>query len=508
MFKKFISIVKLVNEAGKDNPNNIALQYENDHLSYSNFLSRAGAVSNYLLGMGLSKGESIAILFDKSMEMVISTFAVLNTGLVYLPIDPRTPQKRLEFILMDSGTRYIMTTRQLQKKYHLNISDCIFIEEIDCNSNTAYQINCNINGCDPAYAVYTSGSTGKPKGVLISHYSLSNLAISQKKIFSIDKNSRILQFASWGFDASVSEWSTALISGATLCILPIRRTNSKLSIDEHIAKYIGKYNIDVLTLPPSIIATIKFPIIPKVIVSAGEPCTSKVINMYAERTKLLNAYGPSECTVCSTVMKCDKKYPPSTIGQTIDNVKVQILDDNLQEVPIGTTGEIYISGAGVGIGYINNPQLTSKNFFLHPFENGERLYKTGDMARYLKDKNIEYLGRIDSQIKLQGCRIELDEITKVIVSYPIVQHAFIFLNFNKELKKNVIVASILLNNNSVHDSFDKVKLKIRKYIRNYLPGYMTPKYFLFLKEFPLTDNGKIDKTILSNMLESNYETNV
>ena len=501
MNQKFISIVRLVNEAAKNNPDNRALQYKNDYISYSKFLSRANSIAYYLLKTGLKKEKPIGILLDKSMEIVISTFAILNAGLIYIPIDPRTPKKRLEFILMDSNTQYIITSKHLQKKFHLNIENCIFIEEIDFNSKNTSQINSNIKSYYPAYIIYTSGSTGKPKGVLISHHSLSNLAISQKKLFEINSNSRILQFASWGFDASVSEWSTTLISGATLCILPDRKNNSRIPIAEHIANYIEKYNIDILTLPPSIIATIKFPIIPRVIISAGEPCTSKIINMYAERTKLLNAYGPSECTVCSTVMRCNKKYPPSTIGKAIDNVKVQILDENLQKVQIGNIGEIYISGAGVGMGYINNPKLTNEKFSLHPLDKNLLLYKTGDMARYLKDRNIEYLGRIDSQIKLQGCRIELGEIEKVIESYPVVQHAFIFLNFDKEIGKNVIVACILLNKKPV----DKIKLNIIKYIKNYLPGYMLPKRFIFLKEFPLTSNGKIDKKILSNMLETNYK---
>ena len=486
MKKNYESIVDFIDKVALKKPFNTAVQYEDVLLNYKDLVSKSCTISN-LIKKNIDINSVVVIFLNKSIEMVTTTVGVLRAGCTYLPIDTRIPSKRLEYILADSNAKCILTSRKYITKLHLQNKKCIFIEDINWNVEYPYhKASTTLNQL--AYIIYTSGSTGLPKGVMIKHSSLINLAIAQSKIFGITSNSKILQFASWGFDASVSEWSTTFVKGATLCIMPNKPSGTQQSIAKHIELYMKKYVIDILTLPPSVIATIDFPYLPKTLVTAGETCTQNIINKYCSLTNFYNAYGPTEGTVCSTIMKCTMKHPPATIGKPLDNVKVYILDKELRQLLCDKIGEICIAGDGLSLGYINQIQLTEEKFIKNPFNTTESLYRTGDLGRYLEDGNIEFIGRNDNQIKLKGCRIELGEVEQIIEQHTSVRQAVVFKKIEPTTEEQILVAYLILINNTENNI-----IFIQNYISEYLPKYMIPTNYIVLDEFPLTTNGKINR---------------
>jgi amino acid adenylation domain-containing protein len=343
-----------------------------------------------------------------------------------------------------------------------------------------------------AYVIYTSGSTGAPKGVLNHHLGLCNLIASQTAGFGIVPESRVLQFASFSFDACVSEMLTALCSGARLC-LP---SAGQLQVGATLAETIARHRVTHCTLPPALLATLDdhLTLAPlQTLVVAGESVPAAVVQRWSGALRLINAYGPTETTVCATMHACEPgNNGPVSIGRPIANTSIYILDGHGQPVPTGVAGEIHIGGIGVARGYLNRPQLTAERFLADPFSarDGARMYRTGDLGRWLADGNIEYLGRNDFQVKIRGFRIELGEIETALAACAGVKEAVILAREDRPGDKRLTAYVV------GHEGCELDAPALRAALATRLPDWMVPAAFVVLDAFPLTPNGKINRKAL------------
>lgn len=354
-------------------------------------------------------------------------------------------------------------------------------------------INVPVDPILPAYVIYTSGSTGRPKGVLVPHRGLLNLAAFQKQIFEQREGHRILQFASLSFDASIWEIAMTLLTGATLCML----SKDELLPGPSFAQLLTEKAITTVTLPPS--AIVMLPDSPlsdlQTVVAAGESCSAKIVAHWARGRRFFNAYGPTEASVCATIEQCTDDTQRPAVGRPIANIQVYVLDTSMQPVPVGVLGELYIGGAGLAYAYLNRPELTAEHFVPHPFatQEGERLYKTGDQGRYRINGSIEFMERIDRQVKLRGYRIELGEIEAVLLQYSAIRECVV-VAWDTPLEDKRLVAYVVL-----HDKSNFSGEETRVFLRQQLPEHMVPTAFIPLDQMPLTPNGKIDRKLLPSV---------
>ncbi|MCT7965693.1 amino acid adenylation domain-containing protein [Laspinema sp. D1] len=401
-------------------PDAVAVVFEGEQLTYRELNAKANQLAYYLQGLGVGPEVLGGICVEPSFDTVVGILSVFKAGGAYVPLDPAYPQERLAFMLEDSSVPVLLTQKKLVENLPPNSARVISLdsdwEEMGFHSKE--NPSSTVMPDNLAYVIYTSGSTGKPKGVLLAHSGLCNLATAQSKLFNVSSNSRILQFASFSFDASVSEVVMALISGAIL-VLALR---DSLMPGPALTGLLREEAITTITLPPSVLAVLppeEFPALQTIIV-AGEACLPDLVGRWASGRQFFNAYGPTEATVCATVGLCSDGSRKPPIGRPIANTQIYILDPHNQPVTIGVPGELHIAGVGLAKGYLNRPDLTDEKFVPNPFSNkpDSRLYKTGDLARYLPDGNIEYLGRIDNQVKIRGFRIELGEVETVLAQHP------------------------------------------------------------------------------------------
>ncbi len=401
-------------------PDAVAVVFEGEQLTYQELNAKANQLAHYLQGLGVGPEVLVGICVEPSFDTVVGILSVLKSGGAYVPLDPAYPQERLAFMLEDSSVPVLLTQKKLVENLppHSARIICLDSQWQEIGFHSKENPSRTVTPDNLAYVIYTSGSTGKPKGVLLAHSGLCNLARAQSKLFNVGSNSRILQFASFSFDASVSEVVMALISGATLVLAK----RDSLMPGPALTGLLREEAITTITLPPSVLAVLppeEFPALQTIIV-AGEACLPDLVGRWASGRQFFNAYGPTEATVCATVGLCSDGSRKPLIGRPIANTQIYILDPHNQPVPIGVPGELHIAGVGLARGYLNRPELTDEKFIPNPFSNepGSRLYKTGDLARYLPDGNIDFLGRIDNQVKIRGFRIELGEIEAVLAEHP------------------------------------------------------------------------------------------
>lgn len=427
-------------------PNNIAVAFGDEALSYQELNKRANRLASFLIGMGLQREAMVGIFLDRSFEMVVCLIGVLKAGGAYVPIDPNYPAKRISFMLQDSGAEWVLTNSSLsgqlfdlcgtEGKPKLVAVDEAKIE-IDAASSGNLAIRTDLTNL--AYVIYTSGSTGKPKGVMIQHDGLSNLIESQIEAFEVQPDSRLLQFASLSFDASVSEIGTALCSGAILDL----GTSKKFYPDETFIRFIAARRITHVTLPPSFLAALSPTSWPelRVLVVAGESCPANLPKQWAGGRKFLNAYGPTEATVCVSIGECQAEEAMPTIGTPIPNMRVYLVDENDNPVPRGVAGQLCVAGVGVARGYLNRPETNEESFVsLSCFGREERVYKTGDLAKWRSDGRLEFLGRADQQVKLRGFRIELGEVERVVQEHPRISESVVLMDEAAESLTAYVVA--------------------------------------------------------------------
>lgn len=477
-------------------PDNTALVYKNDTLSYSELNEKANILSNYLIEKGIKKGDTVPVFLNRSIDLIISMLGIIKSGAVYLPISKDYPLDRVRYILENSNSKLLLTSSDFSIDEN-NVST-IFIDKFDYNTNFTQNPNIKISADDVLYIIYTSGSTGNPKGAKLTNQNLNNFVSNFQNYFGgIDSSDRCLASTNIGFDVSIFEFFVTLISGATLYLY---EENTITDIFNY-CKEIAENNITLLYIPPnileevySILSTYNHVSINKMLIGV-EPILSETIKKYYNLNKniiIVNAYGPTETTICSTAIVLNKKilnsYHTIPIGMPLKNLKLFVLDKKLKPVPIATPGELYITGDNVGKGYLNNSELTEKSFIKLPQSLSSAIaYKTGDLVKWNPDGTISFISRKDNQVKINGHRIELGEIENCICKFP-------------EIEKSVVLVD---NKQKLTAYFTSKKdtniSELRAFLQKKLPSYFIPNTFVKLEKFNLTSNGKIDKKALAKI---------
>ncbi len=476
------SVFDLLKKSFQKNAEQLAIRYQETEITYQVLEGKVNDFASYLYHNTHVKEQTPVIIhMRRSTEWVISLLALIKIHAIYIPVSTNTPIERLRTIIKDTCACHIITNDKYAKNLNKQLFNVKVISTLgSCNKKFKSTHNCN----DVAYIMYTSGSTGVPKGVMIQHHSLINLVIEQIKALKLNSKTKILQFSSIGFDASIWEIFASLIAGCSIYI----PSEEKILIGKELTNLIIDNQITCITLPPSILQTIS-PIVTKVlktIIIAGEPCSEELVDSWVEKATLINAYGPTETTVCATMTKLSRKKQTS-IGKPISNTHSYILDHNHKPLPIGVVGELYLGGKNLALGYLNKPELTKKYFITNPFTQ-ERIYRSRDLARWLPDGILEYIGRIDNQVKIRGFRIELEAIETQLLHNKNVEQAVVVHKKHEHLG-DILVAYVVIKK--------QIELNhLRNYLEKYLPHYMIPNFFVSLNTLPLTNNGKIDRSVL------------
>jgi amino acid adenylation domain-containing protein len=499
-------IHQLFEEQVERSPNAVAVVLEGEQLTYRELNVKANQLAHYLRSLGVGPEVLVGICVERSLEMVISLLGVLKAGGAYVPLDPNYPSERLAFMLEDSSVPVLLTQQKLVDKLPPNSTRVVCLDS-DWEEIAAYSEknpNSTVRPQNLAYVIYTSGSTGKPKGVLIEHKSLVNYTTIARAEYGIQERDRILQFSSISFDVSAEEIYTSLTSGATLVL----RTDSMLDSLEGFLRKCNNWEITVLAIPTAywhelttFLSQEKVAIPPslRLIIIGGEKALPERLKTWFEcvgqQVRLVNNYGPTETTVGATICElsaADATLRELPIGRPIGNVQTYILDENRQPLPIGVPGELHIGGAGLARGYLNRPELTDERFIPNPFSDSptERLYKTGDLVRYLSDGNIEYVGRIDDQVKIRGFRLEIGEIEAALSQHPNLLSVAVALREDIPGQKSLVAYIV-----TVQESAPTVS-ELRDFLKQQLPDYMIPNAFVTLPTLPITPNGKVDRRLL------------
>jgi amino acid adenylation domain-containing protein len=485
-------------------PNTDAVVFEDQRLTYRELNCRANQLAHYLRQLGVGPEVLVGLCLERSLEMVVGLLGILKAGGAYVPLDPQYPQARLDSIHQDADLKIILgTTETLADWVAGNDLQLVEIREVITSNAT------RIDGFNPArntpdqlaYVLYTSGTTGTPKGVMIEHHSVLALLQAFEQVAASGEHFIGTSICPFNFDVSVWEFFSTLCFGGTLHIL----LPDVFADAERFASYLIDHQITSAYIPPALLPEVadgldrrRARIALKRILVGVEPIKQNVLQRFrnlSDEMYIVNGYGPTETTICATFFNFQSMFDPNQrtpIGTAVLGYEVYIVDQHLQPVPVGVTGELYIGGVGVARGYLNRPELTVEKFIPDPFNNelGTRLYKTGDLARWLPDGNIEFLGRIDHQVKIRGFRIELGEIEAVLGQYPGVQAAIVVAREDVPGDKR-LVAYIVSDQASRSTAND-----LQRFLMEKLPKHMFPATFVMLDAFPLTPNGKIDRRAL------------
>lgn len=489
-------IHQLFEEQVERTPDKVAACFKNNSLTYRELNEKANQLAGWLRKEGVGPNVLVGLMLHRGLEMVTGVMAILKAGGAYLPIDPEFPEERIRYMLEESGMEILLLEKGLSSLVNFKNKIPFSLEDMPASEDTHNPANINAPG-DLLYVIYTSGSTGKPKGVMLEHRNLVNLMNFQFTKTNIDFNSRVLQFTTISFDVCYQEIFSTLLSGGELFIVDSRTKRDA----EDLLEFIRKNGINVLFIPPSYLKMIvntegfieKLSKTLKHIIIAGEQLIiSEQFKQYLQENKvyLHNHYGPSETHVVTTYTVEPgpgiPELPP--IGKPISNTRIYILDKEYYPVPEQVTGELYIGGDNVGRGYLNKPAMTQERFLPDPFADGERMYKTGDLARWMSDGNIEFLGRADNQVKIRGFRIELGEIESCLLNHDGIKEAAVIARKDSR-GYNQISAFVVVQG-------EVSPFQMRYYISDRLPDYMVPAYFTVLDSMPMTPSGKIDRKAL------------
>ncbi|EOZ9294095.1 TPA: amino acid adenylation domain-containing protein [Serratia marcescens] len=482
-------------------PDAVAVVNDRDSLSYAQLNAHANQLAHQLIAQGVRPGDRVATSLERSVSLVIAQLAILKAGAAYVPLDPHLPVARQAWIIGDSGASLILCDRDIDREIAGEIA-CLRIDRL--RQNPTHDPAVPRAGGAPAYIMYTSGSTGTPKGVMVTHQGILRLAINNR-FASFERGDRFAFAANPAFDASTLEMWGALLNGASLAII----APEVLTEAEALAAALARQGINVLFLTTSLFNQYAHSIAAtlaqlKYLLSGGEaadPHAFARMLKEAGPVRLINAYGPTECTVFATTATIERVDPWQRlpIGRPIGNTRIYLLDEHGQPVPLGATGEIYIAGPGVALGYLNRAELTAERFLADPFNPGERMYRTGDLARYLADGNIDYLGRNDRQVKIRGFRIECGEIEARVAGHPAVREAVVDVLGEADNKR--LVAWVVPEADADRQT---LAVTLRQYLAGMLPEFMLPAAWVALDTLPLTPNGKLDRRALPEPQEDAY----
>ncbi|MCB8941848.1 MAG: amino acid adenylation domain-containing protein [Ardenticatenaceae bacterium] len=469
-------------------PDAPALIFGQRQMRYAELNRKANQLAHALRARGVGPESRVGIFANRSFEMVIALLAVLKAGGAYVPLDPAYPPDRLQFMMADANLSLILTTTAVQPNLPAAAIETICLDAVwqsHIASHPAQNPETSLTLDNLAYVIYTSGSTGRPKGVGVTHRGVVNMGQGVQQQFAVSPQSRVLQFASFSFDASVAEIVAALQNGAALVL-----ADKADLLGAAFVTLMQQQAVSVATLPPSALALMNpadFPAL-RTIASVGEACSAEIVAKWSAGRRFVNGYGPTEGTVGAITAVLTPQNSQPVLGRPLPNYQVYLLNAQLQPVPVGVAGEIHIAGLGLARGYLNRPDLTAEKFIANPFVpgSGQKMYKTGDMGRYLADGRIEYLGRIDHQVKIRGFRIEIGEVEAAIRQHAAVRDVLVLAQETESGMQ--LVAYVVGQAEQLGD--------LRPFLTESLPNYMVPAAFVLLDKFPQTPNGKIDRKAL------------
>lgn len=503
-------IQQFIEQHATHNPGCVAVVDNAKQLTYGELDRKANQLAHYLQTFGVGPNTPVGLVLERSVDMIVAILGVLKAGGAYLPLDPAYPHKRLAFMLTDTQTPVIVTHKKLGNSLPEYKAKTVFIDAewntISQQDGTAPQIAASPENL--AYIIYTSGSTGQPKGVPISHHNLVHSTAARLDYYPEPIESFLL-LSSFAFDSSIVGIFGTLCQGGTLVLPPQDGEQDIQQITDLIFKHQVSHLLSLPSLYNLILTYAKINQIKslRAVMVAGETCPKNLVDLHYKNlpaATLYNEYGPTEGTVWCTVYRvpADETHPQVPIGRPIANMQTYILGAQQQLLPIGVPGELYIGGKGLVRGYLNRPELTAEKFVPHPFSKNPaaRLYRTGDLVRYLPDGNIDFLGRVDNQIKIRGYRVELDEIGGVMKQHPAIQDAVV-ITLGEGVDQHLV--GYLAGELAVLPSADE----LRGFLQNRLPDYMVPVIFVPLDTLPLTPNGKVDRQSLPHPDLTTMSTN-
>jgi surfactin family lipopeptide synthetase A len=503
-------IHQLFEEQAGRTPDAVAVEFEGDSLTYRELNARSGRMAHHLRLLGIGPEVLVGICLERLLDIAVALLAVLKTGGVLVPIEPDLPRARLEFIMADTQMPWLLTQSSLLDKLPPTNAKklCLDQELPSFPASTTHAVpGPEVKPCNLAYAIYTSGSTGRPKGVLITQEAYLNYYGAAIKYWQYKAADRVLQFARFSFDVGIDQLLTPLLAGATVVLRGTEIWDPAL-----FTKVIEERRLSVVHLPPSYwqkwVETLSQDAVGKVtgnlrlVQVGGDVMPMATVRRWRElkwrSVRLFNRYGPTETTMFSTAYEIPADMPGDDnalripIGRPVGNRTIYILDARGQPVPTGVTGEIHIGGGMLARGYLNRPELTAERFVQDPFngKTGARLYKTGDLGRYLPDGNIDFLGRADFQVKIRGHRIELGEIEAVLGGHSAVSSCVVEA---REGDGDKFLVAFMTGRTELSPA------TLRRWLGERLPDYMIPARFVAVPSLPLTPNGKVDRKALEKI---------
>ncbi|MDH6217842.1 amino acid adenylation domain-containing protein, partial [Streptomyces pseudovenezuelae] len=476
-------------------PDAVAVASDELRLSYAQLDERANRLAHHLKAHGVGPESVVAVAMERGVDLVVSLVAVLKAGAAYLPIDTSLPAERIGFMLADSRAAMLLGKEELlddlpvRRVLTLAVDSAPVQAALASAPVTAPQVALKSHGL--AYVIYTSGSTGTPKAVMLTHAGAVNLAAVQARRCGVDESARVLQFASVGFDAATWELLMALGTGARLVVAPAE----ELLPGSGLVDVLNRHGVTHATLPPAVLAVLAPEDLPSVttLISAGEALGKDLLARWAPGRTFINAYGPTEVTVCATMTGALHAHDEPFIGTPNANTRVYVLDQALLPVPAGVVGDLYVGGTGVARGYLGRPALSGQRFVADPFAaDGTRMYQTGDRVKWTADGQLAFVGRADDQVKIRGYRIEPGEVQSVVTAHPDVEQAIVTVDEEPAGDKRLVAYVVAADGARIAE----LPTAVRTFASGRLPEYMVPSAVVVLGAFPLTSNGKIDRRAL------------
>ena len=504
-----LSIPQLFETQVERKPEAIAVVLEDEQLTYKELNRRANQLANHLRSLGVGPEVRVGVCLKHSLEVIVGLLGILKAGGVYVPLDPAYPKERLAFMLEDAEVPVLLTQEALLPglpEHHAKVV-CLDSDWAVIARESAENLNCLAMPENLAYTIYTSGSSGQPKGVLISHASIAEHCLNGQKYYALDSSDKVLQFASLSFDLSLEQILPTLIVGATLVMM-----STEVWDTTEFYKKMSEHGVTVLNLPTGYWQELAREwadledLVPdnqvRVLIVGGDTMLPEFLDLWnrtpMNSVRLINAYGPTEATITATAFEITSRFGELStlqripIGRPLTNRETYILDKYGNPVPVGVLGELHVGGDCLARGYLNRADLTAEKFVPNPFsgEPGARLYKTGDLARYLSDGNIEFLGRVDDQVKIRGFRVELGEIETVLRQHSAVRETVVLAR-EKGPGEKQLIAYVVAKRESFPTASD-----LRLFLKEKLPGHFIPAVFVPLDALPLMPNGKVDRGAL------------
>ncbi|WP_141525762.1 non-ribosomal peptide synthetase, partial [Bacillus cereus] len=506
-YPRDITIQKIFEEQVEKTPDKVAAVYGENELTYKELNEKANSLARELRKKAVLPETVVAVMLERSVEMIVGVLGVIKSGAAYMPIDPDYPKERVNYILKNSDVDLLIT----ESKFIDNVDlDCeiINIDEESVFINDKSNLDIINTQEDLLYVLYTSGTTGKPKGVMVTQGNLVNMVYSWTSHYQLNEfDVNLLQMASISFDVFSGDLCRSLLTGGTMYICP---NDIKINMEE-LYRIIEENQISIFESTPSLISIFMDHVGErqlelsslKLLILGSDSCSiedyRRLARKYGKTMRVINSYGVTEATIDSSYYEGKTQNIPkglinTPIGKPMHNTKFYILNETYEVQPIGVIGELYIGGAGVSRGYYNNQELTAEKFIDNPFIVGTTMYKTGDLARWLPDGNVEFLGRIDNQVKIRGFRIELGEIENKLLKHENINEAVVLARETEESEK--YICAYVVGNKDIKE------LNLKGYLRDHLPKYMVPPYIVQMEKMPLTPNGKLDRKALPKpMLE-------